>query len=107
MFSDLLLCAGRFKKQDRKTSWDKESLARLGGLEDISGGGDGVRKKQNLWVLRKKKQKFKGGTKILVGMKKNYFLSMLPLVGDTYGEAEQSVGERRGFLTCKTSSICR
>ena len=47
-------------------------------------------------------------------MEKNYFLSMLPLVGgspysrgllllvlsivDTYGETEQSVGERRGFL---------
>ena len=40
-----------------------------------------VRKKtEPLGVVRKKTQ-ILGGTKILVGMEKNYFLSMLPLVG--------------------------
>ena len=50
VFSDLLLCAGRLKKkiEDVKVIGLKGSLAGLGGLEDILGGG-GVRKKQNLW----------------------------------------------------------
>ena len=80
-------------------------MARLGGLEDIQGGGG--RKKTEPQGGYVKITEILGGTKILVGMEKNYFLSMLPLVGDTYVETEQSVGERRGFLICKTSPICR
>ena len=32
-------------------------------------------------------------------------LLLVGSIGDTYGETEQSVGERRGFLICKTSTI--
>ena len=37
---------------------DEGSLARLGGLEDILGGGGGYVKKQNLWGGVRKKQNF-------------------------------------------------
>ena len=69
------------------------------------GGG---RKKNRTSGGVRKKTEILGGTKMLVGMEKNYFLSMLPLVGgspysrgllplvgsswDTYGETDQSVG---------------
>ena len=47
MFSDLLLCVGRFKKKIEGVKLlGLREFGRLGGLEDIL---EGVRKKQNLW----------------------------------------------------------
>ena len=109
MFSDLRLCAGRFKKNKKKIEDVKLLGLEARGFGGYSGGR--VRKKQNLWGGTQKTE-ILGGTKILVGMEKNYFLSMLPFVGRSpYSrglllligeETEQSVGERRGFLICKT-----
>ena len=75
------------------------------GFGGYSGGGGHVIK-QNLWGVRKKREILEGYQNLSRHGKK-YFLSMLPLVGDTYGETEQSVGEHRGFLICKTLPICR
>ena len=80
------------------------SLARLGGLEDILGryvknrtSGGGVRKKAEIL----------GGTKILVGMEKNYFLSMLPLVGgSSYSRGLLLLVGSRGYLR-GNRAICR
>ena len=93
-------------------------MARLGGLEDILWG---YVKKQNLWGGDVKKTEILRGYQNISRHEKNYFLSMLPLVGGSpysrgllllagsrgYGETEQSIGERRGFPICKTSPICR
>ena len=72
------------------------SLARLGGLKDILG------------VVHKKTEILRG-TKILVGMEKNYFLSMLPLVeGSPYSSGLLLLEGSRGtgYLS-GNRAICR
>ena len=81
----------------------------------------GVRKKTEPLGGGRKKTEILRGYQSISRHEKNYFLSMLPLVGGSpysrgllllagsrgYGETEQSIGERRGFPICKTSPICR
>ena len=87
---------------------DEGSLARLGGLEDILGGGGGVRKKtEPLGGGSTQKTEFLGGTKILVSMEKNYFLSMLPLVKRSpYSRELLPLVGSRGYLR-GNRAICR
>ena len=81
MFSDLLLCAGVSKKKIEGVKLlGYRSLARLGGLEDILGGG--LRKKtEPLGGYVRKLEILREYQNFSIGMEKNYFLSMLPLVG--------------------------
>ena len=92
------------------------------GFVGYSGGG--TLKKQNLWGGVRKKTEILGGYQNLSKHGKNYFLSMLPLVGGSphsrgllllvgsrgYLRGNRAIcrGTYRGFLICyKTSPICR
>ena len=80
-------------------------MARLGGLEDILGGG-GYVKKQNLWGVRKKTE-IPGGYQNLSRHGKNYFLSMLPLVeGSPCSRGLLLLVRSMGFLQ-GNRAICR
>ena len=70
------------------------------------GGGEGYVKNRTSGRVRKNRNS-RGGTKILVGMEKNYFLSMLPLVGESsYSKGLLLLAGSRRYLPGGRASSC-